>query len=261
MFYLNQIFYKLTINLTKLSILALYLRIFTQTWFRATCFTLSTIITSYAFSSIIATIFQCTPVRRIWDKSIAGACIDITTFWYSNAIYNLLTDFAILATVPPVIWTLSLPTRQKLGLTAVFGLGVFVFATSILRMTTLDHGSKASDPVYGTLISTIWTTVEASTAIVVACLPMVRTPIQKVWPMLFPSRSGGESQSTVVAEEMKLSPRHESGKGSGKKSLESMIEEEMGFSPARGCGGSTELEGFEHMFEQHLGRRDGDGIS
>ena len=46
--------------------------------------------------------------------------------------------------------------RQRVGLTVVFGLGVFVFVTSVLRMTTLDVGSKSSDLTHGPFVSTVW---------------------------------------------------------------------------------------------------------
>jgi hypothetical protein len=192
MFYLDQIFYKFTINLTKLSILCLYLRIFSQPWFRRTCWASVLVIFGYSLASIVATIFQCSPIQRVWDKAHypAGTCINITAFWYANAVYNLITDVVILASVPGVVWKLRLPLRQRLGLTVVFGLGIFVFATSILRMTTLDQSSKAPDPTEGTLKSTMWTTIEASAAIVCACLPMVRTPVQRLVPRLFPSHGG-----------------------------------------------------------------------
>jgi hypothetical protein len=191
MFYLDQIFYKLTINLTKLSILCLYLRIFTQPWFRHTCWSCVIVVSAYALASIVATIFQCIPLPHLWDKTTypIATCINVTAFWYANAIYNVITDIVILASVPGVVWKLKLPFRQKLGLTVVFGLGLFVCATSILRMTTLDQSSKALDLTQGTLLSTIWTTIEASTAIVCACLPMLRTPVQRLVPRLFPSQT------------------------------------------------------------------------
>ena len=197
MFYLDQIFYKLTINLTKLSILFLYLRIFSQRWFRLTCYTCILVVASYATASIIATIFQCTPIPQVFDHELPGHCINITAFWYANAIYNIITDIVILASVPGVVWTLSLSTRQRIGLTLVFGLGIFVFATSILRFTTLDAGSKAHDTTFGTLKSTIWTTIEASTAVVCACLPMIRTPIQKLFPKILPTKYGTGARSAA----------------------------------------------------------------
>lgn len=52
-------------------------------------------------------------------------------------------------------------------------------------MTTLKAGSKSIDRTYGTYVSTIWTTIEANTGIICACLPMLRSPLSRVFPRLF----------------------------------------------------------------------------
>ena len=59
-------------------------------------------------------------------------------------------------------------------------------------MTTLNTGSKAKDQIYGTLNSTIWTTIEANTAIICACLPMLKSPLATLFPRLFPRGSAEE---------------------------------------------------------------------
>ena len=59
-------------------------------------------------------------------------------------------------------------------------------------MTTLNTGSKAKDQMYGTLNSTIWTTIEANTAIICACLPMLKSPLTALFPRLFPRGSGDD---------------------------------------------------------------------
>ena len=124
MFYLCQITYKLSINLTKLSILALYLRIFTRRWFRALCWILVALVLSYTTASVLVPIFQCRPVSKAWNKAQAGRCVDIEGFWYANAVYNIATDLLIAGSVPPVIWALGVNVRQRAGLCAVFGLVV-----------------------------------------------------------------------------------------------------------------------------------------
>ncbi|MCJ1464379.1 hypothetical protein MMC07_002992 [Pseudocyphellaria aurata] len=183
-FWAIQIIYKFTINLTKTSILLLYLRIFPNKSFRKAVYGLLVFVNGYAVASIIATIFQCTPVVRAFDHGSPGSCIDLTAFWYANASANILGDFAILALPMPVINSLHLPRRQRIGLMMVFALGGFVCVTSILRMTTLEAGSKAKDQLHGTLVSTVWTTIEANTGIICACLPMLKTPLSKIFPRI-----------------------------------------------------------------------------
>lgn len=82
----------------------------------------------YAIASIMATIFECTPIPRIWDKKIPGTCINLTAFWYSNAAANILGDICIFLLPLPVIRSLKLPSREKLGLTMVFCLGFLYVA-------------------------------------------------------------------------------------------------------------------------------------
>ncbi|MCJ1429694.1 hypothetical protein MMC29_007609 [Sticta canariensis] len=184
-FWAIQIIYKFTINLTKISILLLYLRIFPNKSFRKAVYGLLVFVIGYAVASILATIFQCTPIARTFDHEIPGTCINLTGFWYANAGANIFGDFTILALPMPVVNSLHLPRRQRLGLMMVFALGGFVCVTSILRMTTLKAGSKSKDSTYGTYVSTIWTTIEANTGIICACLPMLRSPLSRVFPRLF----------------------------------------------------------------------------
>lgn len=79
-------------------------------------------------------------------------------------------------------------------------------------MTTLKTGSKSPDQTYGTLDSTIWTTVEANTAIICACLPMLKRPLSAFFPRLFPpaSRPGGSSGDAGNAAHRPAAPRSHS---------------------------------------------------
>lgn len=123
MFWVNQIVYKFSINLTKMSIVLLYLRIFVTERFRKFCIYVFLYVTCYGIGSIVATILECQPIARVYDRSIEGTCINLTAFWYANAISNILTDIVILTMPMRVIRTLRLPPRPKYGLMGVFALG------------------------------------------------------------------------------------------------------------------------------------------
>ena len=197
-FFLLQIFYKLTINFTKLSILSLYLRIFTDHFcFRRACRTLVILVIGACTSFTTATIFQCSPVSKAWNRwTEGGTCVNIGVLWYTHAIYNIITDFTIVLMVPPVIFKLKLPTHQKLALTCIFGLGLIVCAASICRFTTLYSSANGLDITAGSFVSTVWTTVESGLGVVTANLPMLRTPLQHFFPNLASSRTGTHHIST-----------------------------------------------------------------
>ncbi|KAJ4416328.1 hypothetical protein N0V85_002337 [Neurospora sp. IMI 360204] len=186
LFYVAQAFYKITINLTKTSILLLYLRIFVQRWFRIACYILMSIIIAYMIATFGASVWQCTPVPRAWDKTIPGTCVDITVNWYANAGFSISTDILILALPMYPIFMSHLRKTQKVAVVLVFALGFFTTITSILRMQTLTFSTKTPDTTYD-LDSSIWTIIEQNMAIICACLPVCRLPLSYLFPKYFAS--------------------------------------------------------------------------
>ncbi|KAM0282120.1 hypothetical protein ACHAQH_003160 [Verticillium albo-atrum] len=213
LFYVAQIFYKLTINLTKSSILLLYLRLFSlRRSFRIACLTLLTVILLYCLATTASSIFQCTPVPRAWDRSIPGSCISLTYNWYANAVFSIATDVAIILLPQRVIWKSQLPISHKRALMGVFGLGVFVTVTSILRMTTLNFSTRSPDPTYD-IASTLWTMIEIHVAIICACLPMCRLPLAYLFPSVLgttaktsPSNATSSSSQAPDVPDVPLEP-------------------------------------------------------
>lgn len=109
---------------TKLSMLSMYLRFFDkQKWFRLCDFTLAGFIVLYAIGSIFATVFQCTPVQRAWNKEFAGNCINLTAFWYANAVASVFSDLLIIALPMYPVYQLQITKRAKFLLSGVFLVG------------------------------------------------------------------------------------------------------------------------------------------
>lgn len=123
--YLMQILYKVSIYLTKASIVLLYLRIFGGIkWFRWTCFVLLTFIASFCTAVTIATIFQCLPVAAAFDLTIRNKkCIDNRHFLYLNAAASITTDTVVFLIPQPLIFSLHIPRVQKAALVLIFALG------------------------------------------------------------------------------------------------------------------------------------------
>ncbi|KAI1413018.1 hypothetical protein F5Y13DRAFT_199502 [Hypoxylon sp. FL1857] len=225
-FYLCQVTYKACINLTKASILLLYLRIFGNTkWLRWACRFMLTCIIMYCIASVTVTIFQCTPVTKAFDKSLEGTCVSNGKFWYANAGFSIATDVIILTIPMPLVYALQIPKVQKAALMMVFALGVFVVITSCLRVTTIDLQATTPDPTYD-IASTMWTIIEMNVAIVCACLPQIRPLIVKWFPKLMPSyysesqelsdqrtaNSGSHFSKSYLRNNSRNYPKSEAGK-------------------------------------------------
>lgn len=70
------------------------------------------------------TVFQCVPLRGVWDKTIDAKCgVDNYKFFYGNSIPNIMTDLALLALPIPSVWSLQIPRAQKVILSGIFVLG------------------------------------------------------------------------------------------------------------------------------------------
>ncbi|KAG8359118.1 hypothetical protein FVEN_g3247 [Fusarium venenatum] len=183
LYYIAQIFYKLTMNLAKISMLLLYLRIFVHRWFRRCCFTLMGLVTCYMITAVTLSILQCYPISGAWDRSIPPTCIDLERFWLANASFSIATDTLILMLPMHPICTSNLSVAQKRGLIMLLATGGgLVITTSIVRMTTLTFSAKTPDTTFD-ISSIMWSIIEQNLAIICTCLPMCRLPIATRFPL------------------------------------------------------------------------------
>ena len=116
--------YMLTMGLVKISIIALYIRLSVSQKFRAVAFTLIVLIGLCTLANVIVTLFPCNPVRKIWDITAKGKCINLMDFMVVSAIINIVGDFAVFILPVQMLWRVQLPTRQLISLYTLFGLGV-----------------------------------------------------------------------------------------------------------------------------------------
>ncbi|KAG5925011.1 hypothetical protein E4U61_004914 [Claviceps capensis] len=178
LFYVAHIFANMTINLTKSSILLMYVRVFDRRRFRICCYVLLGIVVTYMLITVGLLIWQCSPIEGAWNKTLRATCVGLTGHSYANAGFSLATDVLILGLPVMPIWEREWPVGQKRALLLVFALGAFVTISSIMRATTLDfipQNRKTINDLTPTLWTLSWTIVEENLAIICACLPMCRS--------------------------------------------------------------------------------------
>lgn len=52
---------------------------------------------------------------------------------FAASVVNILTDFLVTVLPMPLIWSLKLPTRQRIAVISIFGLGIFVNVAGTCR--------------------------------------------------------------------------------------------------------------------------------
>lgn len=93
---------------------------------------------------------------------------------------SMLTNPQVYLLPIPLIQTLQMKKQAKAGLIAIFGLGAFTIAASVVRMAMLRNSAKSTqDPTWGSLNGLMWTEIEANTAVICCCLPALKALLSK----------------------------------------------------------------------------------
>jgi hypothetical protein len=163
---------------------------------------------------IITHIFQvcvvltaCIPIEKFWNPLLQGYCHD-QNFWWAVTGINIASDFLIFLIPLPVIFTMTIPLRQKFGLYIVFLVGFLydcqsnpfkrpdsadiyasVCLVSALRLMYMLSLYNSEDTTWDNVPIAIWTCVEVNVAIVCACLMTIKPLIVKLLPKIFLERN------------------------------------------------------------------------
>jgi hypothetical protein len=186
--FVADIFYKLSINTTKASILLFYLRRFVTNWFKIACYVMLGVVLSFMVATTVGSIAQCTPVEKAWSFDVIGngVCIDRRAFWYANSGISILISVFMLALPFQPIHASSLPGAQKVALTIVFAIGAFTTITGVIRMQTFDFGN--GEFTYN-VEWMMWTIIETNLAILCGCVPVYRPLMAYILPKQFATTS------------------------------------------------------------------------
>ncbi|KAF3001884.1 hypothetical protein E8E13_005710 [Curvularia kusanoi] len=119
----------------------------------------------------IAFFTACRPFKGYWAVPVPDPqCTTLVHYAMVQATFNLSSDLLIIAIPIPMVMSLTLPLRQKIGLGLLFSMGTFVIIAAIL--TKVYNLSDVYDSSY-----MLWYTREASVAVYVANLP-------GIWPLM-----------------------------------------------------------------------------
>ena len=116
--------YSIALFLTKVSILLLYLRLFPRKRFVQACWAVVAVMAGFLVWTIFGFMFMCKPVDYFWNKALDGHCMNPQLVYFTNAPFNILTDFVLFFLPLPILTKLQMPRRQKTGLVILFGIAL-----------------------------------------------------------------------------------------------------------------------------------------
>ncbi|CAI6339121.1 unnamed protein product [Periconia digitata] len=167
--------YSTNLMFTKLSILALYYRIFSLTrgWI-PTLWAFAVFVIALGITQPLVYIFHCIPIQWSWDENTPNMkCIDFSLAIAVLGTIHIITDWLLLLLPIPVVWSLRLGQRAKISICALFAVGGAVCIISIIRVRKA-HELKGVDPTWNFVPVQSLSTVEGSIGILAACMPTWR---------------------------------------------------------------------------------------
>lgn len=120
---MSQILYVGIKNLSKASVLLLFLRVFPDQRFRILTKIFLVWIACNAFAFSIAITLQCIPVKAVWDISVNGKCVNSRALVFSGAGISMFEDIVIILLPVPELKSLALSLRKRLAVMFLFALG------------------------------------------------------------------------------------------------------------------------------------------
>ena len=201
--YVNTILYQISLCFSKVSILLLYLRILAYSYARRAALAILVVVLIYNLFGLISTSTVCTPVKSFWDPEVEGHCHPGSFMWAVIG-FHIGTDFLIFLLPMPVVYRMTLPPGQKLGVMLAFGLG-FMYASipsfyllfananigafsvcliSILRAIRIHELYETTDITWDYVEVANWSAVELNISILVPCLIVLKPLLAKLFPSL-----------------------------------------------------------------------------
>ena len=159
---------------------------------------------AWLIANNVASLFQCQPLRRAWQKEVPGHCINYEIFFIGTEVPNLVLDVVVLALPLSAVFRLQMSTAKKVSVGGIFLLGGLSIVIGIVRLVVLVERDFA-DMTYNTGVCT-WATLEPAIEVLSACLPTL-APLLHMRPKL----------GTSLRYPLQLQKRSRPSASSGKK--------------------------------------------
>ncbi|KAF2644592.1 integral membrane protein [Massarina eburnea CBS 473.64] len=189
-----QAVYYAAMSSVKISYLWFYLRIFPHPDFRKYIWMCMSLIIGYWLGSMLQIFLICTPFEMNWNPVIPGGhCASYNVAFVTIGIFNMITDLIIMLLPIPFIRKLQMAPGTKFGLVAIFAIGLFVTAITIIRINVLLN-VDFTDLSYSMHDAAFWSVAEPAVAIINCCITTLR-PLLKI---VSPSRLWSSNKGSTV---------------------------------------------------------------
>ncbi|KAG6000315.1 hypothetical protein E4U21_005609 [Claviceps maximensis] len=165
--------YQLGISLFKIALLISYLRLLQgtdrKTYRMIVCATIAMVLLAHV-GCALSLIFACSPVEKSWKPWLTGTCLKPGPSFTGYAVVTIISDIIVAVLPVPVLLKLNVRVEKKVGLIAIFMLGLFTTLCSILRYLQIDRIQNGDG---NSTMLVLWGTIEFNVGNMVSSLPFL----------------------------------------------------------------------------------------
>ncbi|KAF4156289.1 hypothetical protein CNMCM6936_007407 [Aspergillus lentulus] len=188
--------YIIGVILPKLAVLSLYISIFNRhRASRITCYVTGFLMIGNCIGCAAAGFAVCTPLRKLWNPSVDGHCVNINAWFRYSRIVNIVSDVIMLILPIPHVIRLQSTMRLKVGLLITFLLGSVGLIAGLIALFTFSTTNAVTDNTWNAALLIIWTLVEVGMYLIAACLISYQPLAKFIWRNTWRRRRGQKNSS------------------------------------------------------------------
>ena len=127
---------------------------------------------------------RCIPLKAQWTPSITHKkCWSTQAFRTSllvASVINISMDIVFSLVPLTFLRKIQQPLRDKITISILFGLGLVASVASIMKAIAILSFGKTSDPPAEGINIALWSLVEEQVGVIVACLPCLKSLLQRI---------------------------------------------------------------------------------
>ncbi|CAI7646619.1 unnamed protein product [Penicillium glandicola] len=158
---------------TKFSISAYILRIKDSKRLRWILVILMGFMTLATIGCIAVLSVSCMPLKKMWEPSTPGICLDLATVYYVayvQSAFTIVIDLCLTTAPIVILWNVKIQRGRKSLICCLMSLGLVATISNALR-SYFQNGLTSSDMTYNMTGVTVVAILELSSGIIAACIP------------------------------------------------------------------------------------------
>ncbi|PYH52736.1 uncharacterized protein BO96DRAFT_346762, partial [Aspergillus niger CBS 101883] len=148
-------------------------------WLRTVLVVIIVFISLGSCTLVACFIFACQPISKSWNIALPGKCINKAAIFVSVAVFNIISDFCLIALLVLLIWHIQLSNSHKKKFFILSTKKNRTFIASAVRLRFTIPLLKSDDLTYKMAPVALLVGIEANVTIITVCFPAVRQSIRR----------------------------------------------------------------------------------